>query len=65
MKRLALSAAIAVAALGLGACEPHSSADLPDHYKRKGGHHDEAATGHDAAPAHGENAKAPAGEHKG
>ena len=57
MKRLALSISVAVAALGLGACEPHSSADLPEHYQHKGGH--------EAAPAHGDAEKTPAGEHKG
>ena len=62
MKRLALSISIAAAALGLGACEPQ--AEPPEHYKHKGGHHDAAETGHDAAPAHGEKAKAPAAEHK-
>ena len=62
MKRLALSFA-AVAALGFGSCEKHSSAELPDHYQHKGSH--EAAPAHDTAPAHGEKEKAPAGEHKG
>ena len=63
MKRLALSISIAAAALGLGACEPRSSADLPEHYQHKG--HHEAEAGHEAAPAHSEKEKAPAGEHKG
>lgn len=64
MKRLALSFA-AIAALGLGACEKHSSAELPDHYQHKGTHRAEAAAGHEAAPAHGEKEKAPAADHKG
>ena len=64
MKRLALSFA-AVAALGFGACEKHSSAELPEHYLQKGSHHDEAAPAPEAAPAHGEKEKAPAAEHKG
>ena len=65
MKRLALSISFVVAALGFGACEPHSSADLPDHYQHKrdakhaGGEHQPAA------PAHEEKPKTPAGEHKG
>ena len=63
MKRLALSISIAVAALGLGACEQNSSADLPEHYQHKSNHGADAA--HEAAPAHGEKEKAPAGEHKG
>ena len=63
MKRLALSISIAAAALGLGACEPRSSSDLPEHYQHKG--HHEAQAEHEAAPAHGEKEKAPAGEHKG
>lgn len=65
MKRLALSISIAAAALGLGACEPHSSADLPPHYQHKW----DAKHGKDdhapVAPAHEEKQKAPAGEHKG
>ena len=65
MKRLAFSIAIAIAALGLGACEKHSAAELPDHYQHRGAHHDEAEAGHDAAPPHGEKAKAPAAEHQG
>ena len=66
MKRLAHSISIAVAALGLGACEQHPSADLPEHYLHKGNHHEAGAgAGHEAAPAHGEKEKTPAGEHKG
>jgi len=65
MKRPAFSIALAAAAFGFGACEKHSSADLPEHYLHKGSHHDEAAAGHEGAPAHEEKAKAPAAEHKG
>ena len=65
MKRLALSISIAVAALGLGACEQRPSAELPEHYQRKGNHEAGAGAGHEAAPAHGEKEKTPAGEHKG
>ena len=67
MKRLALSISVAVAALGFGACEQRPSADLPEHYLHKGNHEAEggAGGGHEAAPAHGEKEKTPAGEHKG
>jgi len=64
MKRLVFSIATAVAALGLGACEQRSSADLPEHYQQKGDHRKEAAPEHQDAPAHGQE-KAPAAEHKG
>ena len=64
MKRLVFSIATAVTALGLGACEQRSSADLPEHYHQKGDHQKEAAPGDQNAPAHGEE-KAPAAEHKG
>ena len=64
MKRLAVAIATAVAALGLGACEKNSSAELPEHYQHKGSHHEEAGAAHEATPAHGEKEKA-AGEHKG
>jgi hypothetical protein len=60
MKRLALSLATAVAALGLGACEQHASDKLPEHYREKGSHRGKS----EAAPAHSEHEKAPAGEHK-
>ena len=63
MKRLALSISIAVAAFGLGACEPHSSAELPEHYQNKWSPK-HAETEH-AAPVHGEKEKAPAADHKG
>ena len=66
MKRLALSISFVVAALGFGACEPHSwPAGLPEHYQHKqDAKH--AGGGHPpAAPAHEEKPKAPAGEHKG
>ena len=65
MKRLAFSIAAAAAAFTFGACEKHSSAELPEHYLHKGRSHAEAEAGHEAAPAHGEKEKAPAGEHKG
>ena len=67
MKRLTFSVATAAAAFGLGACEKQSSAELPEHYQHKGSSHAEAETAprHDAAPAHSEKQKAPAGEHKG
>lgn len=65
MKRLAFSVATAIAAFGFGACEKHSSAELPDHYLHKGGQHAETPTGHDAAPAKSEKHAAPAAEHKG
>ncbi|MEQ1853729.1 MAG: hypothetical protein ABMA01_19305 [Chthoniobacteraceae bacterium] len=63
MKRFVLSICIATAALGLGACEPHSAENLPEHYKHKGGHHADAD--HGKAPAQGEKAHAPAPAHKG
>jgi hypothetical protein len=64
MKRLALSIS-AAAALWLGACEKHSSAELPEHYQNRWSPKS-AETGHEpAAPAHGEKEKAPAAEHKG
>ena len=65
MKRLAFSVLTAAAAFGFGACEKHSSAELPDHYLHKGGEHAEAAKGHEAAPAKGEKHAAPAADHKG
>lgn len=65
MKRLALSISIAAAALGLSACEPHSSAELPEHYQNKWSPKHGEAEHKPAAPAHGEKEKAPAGEHKG
>ncbi len=65
MKRLALSAAIAVAALGIGACERHSSADLPEHYLHKWDAKPAAGKHEPAAPAQDEKKKAPAGEHNG
>ena len=69
MKRIALSISIAVAALGLGACEKHSSAELPEHYQDKWSpKHTGSEHGDKAAPAHGEkgdHAKAPAADHKG
>ena len=63
MKRLALSISIAVAALGLGACEPRSSTDLPEHYQNKWS--PKHAEGEHAAPTHEKNEKAPAADHKG
>jgi len=65
MKRLALSISIAIAALGLGACEKHSSAELPEHYQNKWGPKPAGEEHAPVAPAHGEKEKAPAGEHKG
>ena len=65
MKRLALSISIAAAALGLGACEQQSSADLPEHYQSKWSPKHAETEHKPAAPAHGEKEKAPAGEHKG
>jgi hypothetical protein len=61
MKRLALSISAATA-LALCACEKHSSADLPEHYRHKASHGAEASP--EAAPAHDEKEK-PATEHKG
>jgi hypothetical protein len=65
MKRLAISVVTAAAAFGFGACEKHSSAELPDHYLHKGGQHAEAAKSHEATPAKEEKHAAPAAEHKG
>ena len=68
MKRLAFFALTAAAAFGFGACEKHSSAELPGHYQHKGGSHTEAPeapAAHEATPAHVEKEKAPAGDHKG
>ncbi len=65
MKRLVFSVAAAAAAFTFGACEKHSAAELPEHYQHKAGQHAEAAEAHEAAPAHGEAEKKPAGEHKG
>ena len=65
MKRLAFSVLTAAAAFGFGACEKHSSAELPEHYLHKGGEHAGAAKGHEAAPAKGEKHAAPAADHKG
>ena len=65
MKRLALSIATAVAALGIGACEKNSSANLPERYQNKGGPHEEAASTKEAAPNHGAKEKTSAGEHEG
>jgi hypothetical protein len=63
MTRIAFPLCIAVGALALGACEKHSAADLPEHYKHKGNPH--AATGHENAPAHSDKPPAPEGAHKG
>ena len=65
MKRLAFFALTAAAAFGFGACEKHSSAELPEHYQHKGGNHAEAPASHEAAPARVEKHAAPAGDHKG
>ncbi len=63
MKRLAFPVLAAAAAFGFGACEKHSSAELPEHYQHKwDAKH--AETEH-AAPAHAEQEKAPAADHKG
>jgi hypothetical protein len=64
MKRLALSISFVVAALGFGACEPHSSADLPEHYQHKRDAKHAEGEQQPAAPAHEEKPTAPAGEHK-
>ena len=64
MKRIALSICIAVATLGVGACEKHSSAELPEHYLHKGGgQKTDAAPEH--APAHSEKEKSAGEAHKG
>lgn len=63
MKRLALSISIAAAAFGLGACEPHSSTNLPEKYQNKWS--PKQAEAEHAAPAHGEKEKVPAADHKG
>jgi hypothetical protein len=64
MKRLALSISAATA-LGLGGCEKHSSADLPEHYQNRWSPKPAEAEHEPAAPAHGEKEKTPAAEHKG
>jgi hypothetical protein len=65
MKRVAFSICIAIASLGLGACEKHSSDTLPEHYLHKwDAKHSDA--GHDSkAPGHEEKAGTPDAAHKG
>ena len=65
MKRLALSITFAIAAFGTGACEKHSSAELPGHYQDKWSPKHAEAEHKPAAPAHDEKEKAPAPDHKG
>ena len=63
MKRIVLSICIAVATLGIGACEKHSADTLPDHYLHKGGEHN-AGAAPEHTPAHSEKEKGAGEAHK-
>ena len=63
MKRIAITICIAVATLGIGACEKQSADTLPEHYLHKGGGHNAGAE-HGQAPAHVEKEKGAGEAHK-